>query len=105
MDLNAYMEQGIVSIAGTLSQFYLSNEQGIEFLTSFIPALEKSVEIRSEYERAGHHIPPFLIASISSRCNLHCAGCYARAEGLCGNNHKDEMDLGDWKEYSLKRQG
>ena len=26
----------------------------------------------------GEHIPPFLIASITSKCNLHCAGCYSR---------------------------
>ena len=96
MDLNAYMEQGIISIAGTLSEFYLSNETGIDFLTFFIPALEKSTARRNELESQGHHIPPFLIASISSRCNLHCAGCYARAEGMCGNSHKDELYLDDW---------
>ncbi|MBR1555720.1 MAG: radical SAM protein, partial [Oscillospiraceae bacterium] len=26
----------------------------------------------------GTHIPPFLIASITSQCNLHCKGCYSR---------------------------
>lgn len=29
-------------------------------------------------EDNGEHIPPFLIASITSQCNLHCAGCYSR---------------------------
>ncbi len=27
----------------------------------------------------------FLIASIAYQCNLRCAGCYARAEGLCSD--------------------
>ena len=29
-------------------------------------------------EDNGEHIPSFLIASITSQCNLHCAGCYSR---------------------------
>ncbi len=33
---------------------------------------------RRKAENAGEHIPPFLIASITSQCNLHCAGCYSR---------------------------
>ena len=97
MNLNAYMEQGIISIAGTLSLFYLSNEEGINYLSSFVPALEKSTATRNEYEENGHHNPPFLIASISARCNLHCTGCYARAEGMCGNIHSDELSRDDWK--------
>lgn len=24
----------------------------------------------------GVHMPPFLICSVTSRCNLHCASCY-----------------------------
>ena len=33
---------------------------------------------RRKAEIAGEHIPAFLIASITSQCNLHCAGCYSR---------------------------
>lgn len=29
----------------------------------------------------GLRVPPFLILSITQRCNLHCAGCYAAAAG------------------------
>ena len=29
-------------------------------------------------EQEGLHVPGFLIASITSSCNLHCAGCYSR---------------------------
>jgi len=33
---------------------------------------------RRKAEDAGEHIPAFLIASITTQCNLHCAGCYSR---------------------------
>ncbi|MCD8153100.1 MAG: radical SAM protein, partial [Clostridiales bacterium] len=36
-------------------------------------------------EEQGEHIPPFLIASITSSCNLHCAGCYAWENHICSD--------------------
>lgn len=98
MELNEYMQQGIGSIAATLSNFYLADEKGREFLLSFAAELQNSAQIRTEYEKSGRHIPPFLIASIASQCNLHCAGCYARADGMCAESHaKNEMSADDWK--------
>ncbi|MCM1543422.1 MAG: radical SAM protein, partial [Blautia sp.] len=44
----------------------------------FAAASRKASKIRAEEEKNGVHIPPFLIASITSSCNLHCAGCYSR---------------------------
>jgi len=37
--------------------------------------------LREEAKLNGLMVPPFLILSITSRCNLHCAGCYAAAAG------------------------
>lgn len=34
---------------------------------------------RRKARRAGIHVPPMLIASVTSTCNLACAGCYDRA--------------------------
>ena len=33
---------------------------------------------RAEFKNKGEQIPPFLITSITSQCNLHCEGCYSR---------------------------
>ena len=33
---------------------------------------------RAAHERAGTHVPPFLIYSVTAKCNLDCAGCYAK---------------------------
>ena len=98
MDFNEYMEQGISQIASTLSNFYLSDDKGSEFLFSFAEQLQKSALIRKEHEARGRHMPTFLIASIAAQCNLHCAGCYARADGMCAENHAQaEMSAEDWK--------
>lgn len=84
MNLNTFMNKGIQNIVGTVGRYYVTNRQGRSFLASMLPRVQKCAEIRKEQEQAGTHIPPFLIASVASQCNLHCAGCYARAGGGCG---------------------
>ena len=36
--------------------------------------------LRLSWEERGLHVPPFMIASITKRCNLQCKGCYAHAQ-------------------------
>ncbi|MCK9632164.1 MAG: radical SAM protein [Methanoregula sp.] len=36
----------------------------------------KAVDVRRKHEAGGLLVPPVIIASITSRCNLACAGCY-----------------------------
>ena len=49
------------------------------FLAKFALASRKASAKRAEEEKTGLHVPSYLIASITSSCNLHCAGCYSRA--------------------------
>ena len=69
-----------------MSRFYLGDPVGRAFLVKMLLQSKKSAEQRERHEKAGTHIPPFLIASIASRCNLRCAGCYAQAGGACGED-------------------
>lgn len=83
MNLNIFMQNGIEGILKTAGRFYLSNAKGRAFLTRMLPHIRRSAAVRDAHEKAGRHVPPFLIASIASQCNLRCAGCYARAGGSC----------------------
>jgi len=38
---------------------------------------QRAARIRERSDANGLHVPPFLILSITGRCNLRCAGCYA----------------------------
>jgi MoaA/NifB/PqqE/SkfB family radical SAM enzyme len=40
---------------------------------------KKAAETRKKYAGQGIHVPPIMLYSITSRCNLHCKGCYHRA--------------------------
>lgn len=61
------------------------------FVLSMIKQQRSSVKIRNRWEKKGTHVPPFLIVSITSRCNLRCHGCYATG---WKDIEEEEMDIG-----------
>lgn len=98
MNLSAFMNGGISNIAQTAVRFYLHNSRGRAFMLRMSSSFDKNAQIREQYEKEGVHIPPFLIASIASNCNLRCAGCYARANGNCGNDETSkQLGTNDWR--------
>ncbi len=98
MDLNIMMDHEIKKIIKTAGRFYMNNAKGRGFLMRTVPEMKRSTAIRKQQELKGLHVPPFLIASIASQCNLHCAGCYARAGGGCGNiSNQTDMDSNQWR--------
>ncbi|MCR5756550.1 MAG: radical SAM protein [Selenomonas sp.] len=77
-DIQAYMTKGVEKIVAEAVKATLKNPQESIFMAKFALASRKASQKRAEYEQQGEHVPPFLIASITSKCNLHCAGCYSR---------------------------
>ena len=61
----------------------------------------KSQKRRKEvFESDGIEVPPFLISSISTSCNLHCKGCYARSNGIAsdsGTPGRESLSPEQWK--------
>lgn len=93
MNLNQFMREGVNGIMKTVGRSYLSDKTGRSFLLDMLPRIKKSALLRERNEAEGTHVPPFLIASIASQCNLHCAGCYARSGGTCSDG-SSAQDLG-----------
>lgn len=86
MNLTEYMTETIENIIQDACKATLKNPKESAFLLKFSLAAQSAANKRRANEAAGDHIPPFLIASISSACNLFCKGCYARANQSCGEN-------------------
>ncbi len=38
---------------------------------------KRAVKVRMKWKETGLHVPPFMILSITNKCNLQCKGCYA----------------------------
>ncbi len=52
--------------------------QAYSFLR-IVRSQKRALRIREGYAARGLHVPPILIYSITSRCNLRCKGCYHQA--------------------------
>ena len=77
-DLQKHIEQGVEKIVTDTIKATLKNPKESAFMAKFAAASRKASKTRMKYEEEGLHVPGFLIASITSACNLHCAGCYSR---------------------------
>ena len=77
-DLQNYLIEGVEGVVKEAIKATLKNPRESAFMLKFAKATRTASKKRREAEDKGEHIPPFLIASITSKCNLHCAGCYSR---------------------------
>lgn len=82
-ELESYLTHGVEKIIKGILQASVHNPDAGLSVLKYAKLHKKAAALRHESERQGLHIPPFLIASITNRCNLHCKGCYARANHSC----------------------
>ena len=85
-DLGEYMSESIRSIVGRVYRNVLGNPREAGFVLRMQQRFAQTERRRAELSgREGLDVPPFLIASIATTCNLHCAGCYARKNGIASD--------------------
>ncbi|SFQ49808.1 Radical SAM superfamily enzyme, MoaA/NifB/PqqE/SkfB family [Lachnospiraceae bacterium XBB1006] len=77
-DIQEYMTKGVERVVADAVKATFKNPKESAFMAKFAIASRTASKKRRRAEDEGEHIPPFLIASITSQCNLHCAGCYSR---------------------------
>ena len=85
-NLEEYLAEGAEIIVKDAIKATFRNPKESLFLAKFAKHTRKATAIRESYSKKGQHIPVFLIASITSSCNLHCTGCYSRANDACNDN-------------------
>ena len=77
-NIQEYMTRGVERVVSDAIKATLKNPKESAYMARFAMATKAASKKRARLESEGEHIPPFLIASITSSCNLHCAGCYSR---------------------------
>jgi MoaA/NifB/PqqE/SkfB family radical SAM enzyme len=97
-DLTGYLAKGIEQLIADIMRSTLSNPREAAFFVRYRGENARNEKLRQSYEAKGRPIPPFLIASITSDCNLHCTGCYARANGLCQDAPKPQLGALKWRQ-------
>ena len=100
-DLSAYMSGSIRHIMSTAYRNVLTNPHETKFVWRMQRLFSASERRRKAIrEKEGIDVPPFLITSIATTCNLHCKGCYARSNGIAaddGASAKETLSPEQWK--------
>lgn len=102
LSLDSYLNNSIRNIMSNAYKAVLSNPKEALFVLKMQRALLKAEKRRKKVlENEALHIPPFLISSIATDCNLTCKGCYARANDICGTKKentaiKEELTAEQW---------
>jgi MoaA/NifB/PqqE/SkfB family radical SAM enzyme len=99
MDLSAYLAESIRNIMAKAYLNVLGNPREARFMARMQRMMGKAERRRKELlEKEGLEVPPFLIASIATICNLQCKGCYARKNGIAGDSPaKETLTPDQWK--------
>ena len=86
LDLSNVMSRDIDALVRDVRSLKLRSAKSLWFFNGYAASCRRAARKRARSEGVGDHIPPFLIASITTNCNLFCAGCYARANKSCGEH-------------------
>ena len=78
-DLQKYLTEGVEQVIKDALKATLKDPRESAFLVKFAASCAVADKRREKNEKDGLHVPSYLIASITSSCNLHCEGCYSRA--------------------------
>ena len=98
-DLAQFMTDNLRSLVQTGYRSVLSNPREARFALQLQRTMARGDRRRKQMlKREGLAVPPFLIASIATTCNLQCKGCYARAGGIAGDEPtKETLSPEQWR--------
>ncbi len=96
-DIQEYMTKGVERVVTDAIRATLKNPKESAYMAKFALASKAASKKRKQLEDAGEHVPPFLISSITSSCNLHCAGCYSRCNSATQDSEPvDQLTDEEW---------
>ena len=94
INIQDYMSGAIRRVMAKAYRNVLSNPLQAKTVWRLQQTFLKSEKRRAAVkEKEGVDIPPFLICSIATTCNLHCKGCYARANGIAADRAEDQKKM------------
>lgn len=96
-DIQEYMTKGVERVVTDAIRATLKNPKESAYMAKFAFSSRTASRRRAVLEEHGEHVPPFLIASITSSCNLHCAGCYSRCNSATEDMEPvDQLSDAEW---------
>ncbi len=79
LDFNRVLNGALGVLFKDAVRVALTNPSQAVFFMRTMRWQNKAAKIRARWETQGIHVPPILVISVTSKCNLHCEGCYHHA--------------------------
>ncbi len=96
-NLEKYLSNGVENIVKGALKASLVNPKESIYMMKYASYSKEARKLRQEAEKRQEHIPPFLIASITTKCNLHCKGCYSRENHACSDTEaQNQLRQEEW---------
>jgi MoaA/NifB/PqqE/SkfB family radical SAM enzyme len=77
--LDKYLNKEITTLFSDILKIIFKQPALMKFFLKTFRWQKNAGNLRLQWEKKGVHVPPFMIFSITNRCNLSCKGCYAKA--------------------------
>ena len=79
------------NLAKIILPWALKNPRYLRTFIRLRKVYKKAEQTRIRERAAGVKVPPFMILSITSKCNLRCTGCYAEASGNISKKNQSQL--------------
>lgn len=79
-DYNIQLNNSINDFFKNALKIISRNPAMINYIVQTIRFQKKAAQKRMKYEKQDIQVPPYMIISITNRCNLQCKGCYSKAQ-------------------------
>lgn len=102
-DVQEYLADGVEYILRDAIKTSLKNPKEILYIRKFAKSARHATKTRQIHAENGQNIPAFLIASVTSSCNLHCTGCYSRANSSCSDETpQNQLTDEEWEDIFIQ---
>ncbi len=96
-NLEKYLTDGVEAIVKRAIRATFQDPKESIFIGKYAIASKRAASLRRKGRERGENIPPFLIASITTNCNLHCSGCYARSNQCEDKGVHNQLTAEEWR--------
>jgi MoaA/NifB/PqqE/SkfB family radical SAM enzyme len=94
-DFKKILNDALAVLFKDVAKVALTNPSQSVFFLRTLRWQRKAAKTREKWESQGIHVPPILVISVTSKCNLHCEGCYHQA--LRSQTEPEMSDERIWK--------
>lgn len=91
-ELSIKLNKDVRDWTSEVRSFLLRRPKMLNIVPCLIRIQKAAENKRKENALNGLHVPPYLILSVTKKCNLNCKGCYDKAHNRTGKD-MSEMDL------------